>query len=185
MTDVVAEDLFPAPLLERLLRAERVAEVDGAGEVLLGAVEAVRGKQLLRPEDAEGIEQLGPDLVLAAVAAGRRHQRDANSLVPRVQRKHRVVLIVGVGCRVDEGAGRFQPPQRQGQGGRAVEIRYGRDSVLRCRLLGADAKLQGGGDGADDQNSAHSTHRSVSGAVRTAPGWTGGCGFATGATLAA
>ena len=37
--DVVAEDLLPAPLLERLVDAERVAEVHGAREVLLGAVE--------------------------------------------------------------------------------------------------------------------------------------------------
>ena len=65
---VVAEDLVLAPLLERLVDAERVAEVDGAAEHLLGAVEAVRGAQLLAAQHAKRLEQLGADLVLPAVA---------------------------------------------------------------------------------------------------------------------
>ena len=62
----VAQHLLAAPPRERLFPAERVPEIDRAGEVLLGAVEPVRGQQLLGPQDRQGIEQLGADLVLAA-----------------------------------------------------------------------------------------------------------------------
>ena len=44
---VVADDFVVAPLLDRLLDAERVAEVHRAREELLRAVEAVDGEQLL------------------------------------------------------------------------------------------------------------------------------------------
>ena len=50
---VVRRDLVASPLLERLFETERVAEIDSAGEVLLGAVEAVQRGQLFRPQHAE------------------------------------------------------------------------------------------------------------------------------------
>ena len=68
-----------APLLERLVDAERVAEIDGAREVLLRAVEAMQRRELLRPQHAERLENLGADLVLPAVAARRRRERRADS----------------------------------------------------------------------------------------------------------
>ena len=46
--DEVAEDGFTPPQRERLVTAERVAEIDRAGEVLFGTVEAMRCQQLLR-----------------------------------------------------------------------------------------------------------------------------------------
>ena len=67
--DEVAEDLVVTPLLDRLLRAEREPEVDGAREVLLGPVPAVRLQQLLGPQHADGVEELRTDLVLPAVPA--------------------------------------------------------------------------------------------------------------------
>ena len=85
-----------APLLDRLLRAEREAEIDGAREVLLGAVPAMRRQQLLGPQDADRVEQLRADLVLPAVAARRGDERDAHPEPARVQRQHGVVLVVGV-----------------------------------------------------------------------------------------
>jgi len=66
---VVADDLVLAPLLERLVDAERVAEVHCAREELLGAVDAVRSQQLLGAQHAERLENLGADLILSAVAA--------------------------------------------------------------------------------------------------------------------
>ena len=74
---VVAEDLVVPPLLERLLDAEREAEVDRAREVLLGAVEAMDRQQLLGPQHAERLEELRADLVLPAVAARRGDERRA------------------------------------------------------------------------------------------------------------
>ena len=80
VADVVADDLVVPPLLDRFLDAEREAEVDRAREELLRAVEAMHGQQLLGAEDAERLEQLRPDLVLPAVAAGRRHEHGSHAL---------------------------------------------------------------------------------------------------------
>ncbi len=142
MTHEVTENLLVPPLLERLLLAERIAEVDGAREVLLGAIEAVRGQQFFRAQDAQGIENLGADLVLAAVAARRGHERDPRANVPRVERQRRVVLVVGVRGHVDDGAGRRQLAQRQRQGRVACQIGQRLNTILRCGLLGAGGPLQ-------------------------------------------
>ena len=82
--------------LERLIDAERVAEVDGAREHLLGAVEAVCRAQLLGTQDAERFEQLGADLVLPAVAARGGREDHAQALSLTLLRQQRVVLVVGV-----------------------------------------------------------------------------------------
>ena len=103
--DEVAEDLLPPPALEGLFDAEGVSEVDGAAEVLLGPVEAMRRLQLLGPQHRQGVEQLGADLVLAAVAARRRQQYGAMALALRQPRQQGVVLVVGVGRDHQEGAG--------------------------------------------------------------------------------
>jgi hypothetical protein len=68
------------PLLERLLDAERVAEVDGACEVLIGAVKAVRGRQFFGAQDRQRLEQLGANLVLPAFAVRRRDERCPEAL---------------------------------------------------------------------------------------------------------
>ena len=102
---VVAEDLVLAPLLERLVDAERVAEVDGAAEHLLGAVEPVRRAQLLAAQHAQRLEQLGADLVLAAVASGGRGQNHAQPLPVALPGQQRVVLVVGMRGDVHHRAG--------------------------------------------------------------------------------
>ncbi len=66
----VAERLLAAPLREGLLHAEGEAELVGAAEVLLDPVVAVDRRQLPGAQHAERLEQLGPDRVLAALAAG-------------------------------------------------------------------------------------------------------------------
>ena len=103
--DEVAEDLFASPPLEGLLDAERVPEVHGAGEVLLGAVQAVRGVQLLGSQHRQRVEELGTDLVLAAVAARGRQQDRPVPLAFRQLRQQRVVLVVRVGGDHHEDAG--------------------------------------------------------------------------------
>jgi hypothetical protein len=37
--DVIADDVAPAPLGDHLVRRERIAEIDGASEVLLRAID--------------------------------------------------------------------------------------------------------------------------------------------------
>ena len=87
------------PLLEGFLGAERVAEIHGAGEVLLGAVELVRRQQLFGAQDAERVEQLRPDLVLPAVAARRRHQRHAHARAA-ARTSASIALFSSSGCAV-------------------------------------------------------------------------------------
>ena len=112
---VVGDDLVLPPLLERLFDAEREAEVDGSREVLLGAVEAVERVELLRPQHAERLEQLGSDFILPAVAARRRRQRGAISLTAIQQHQQRVVLVVGMRGRVQEDAGVRQMTKREAE----------------------------------------------------------------------
>ena len=143
--DVVAQDLVVPPLLQRFLRAEREAEVHGAREVLLGAVPAVRREQLLGAQHADRVEQLRADLVLAAVAARGRHQRDAHPLPARVERQHRVVLVVGMRRRVHEGADGRQLAQRQAETDLPLRVRERLDEELRRTLLRAGAHREDGG----------------------------------------
>jgi hypothetical protein len=67
--------ILRAPLGQRLVDAEGVAEIHGAGEVLVGAVEPVCREQLFGAQHRERFEQLGTDLVLAALAARGGHER--------------------------------------------------------------------------------------------------------------
>ena len=119
--DEVAEDDLAPPLLERLLAAERVAEVDGAGEELLGPVEAVRGLQLLAPQHRQGVEELGADLVLPAVAAGGADERRAHPLAVAQQRQQPVDLVVGVRHRRHERPDVVELPQHEPELGPAVD----------------------------------------------------------------
>ena len=115
--DEIADDLLAPPLLDGLLEAERVAEVDRAREVLLRAVEPVNGEQLLGAQHAERLEDLRPDLVLAAVAARRGHEHRPHALAVAHHREERVVLVVGMRRRFHEGPDRAQLAQHEAERG--------------------------------------------------------------------
>ncbi len=117
---VIVEDLLPAPLLEALVHAEGVAEVDGAGEVLLGAVVAVHGLQLGGAQHAQRLEQLGANLVLAARAAGGREQDGAHPLAAVELCEQAVVLVVRVGGRLEEDANVAELPKGDAECGAAA-----------------------------------------------------------------
>ena len=131
--DVVAEDLVAAPLLERLLDAEREAEVDRAREVLLGAVEAVQRRQFLGAQHAERLEDLRADFVLAAVAARRRRERRAVALAAIQHHQQPVVLVVGMRGRHHEDAGVAEVSQRQAERDVSLLLVDRRDAHLRAR----------------------------------------------------
>ena len=88
--------------LQRFLDAERKAEIDGAREVLFGAVEAVHREQLLRPQHGQRLRELGADLVLTAVAAGGGHEHRPHPLPVAEHREQRIVLVVGMRRRLHE-----------------------------------------------------------------------------------
>ena len=118
--DVVADDLIASPALERLLEAEGVAEIDGAGEVLLGAVELVHRHQLRRPQHAERVAELGADLVLASVAPGGGCERGSNAEAAIEHHEQAVVLVVGMRDRLHEDAHRLQLTNGEAQAHDAV-----------------------------------------------------------------
>ncbi len=70
--DDIAEDFFFSPEGERLYRALRIAEIDGRGEELLGAVDPAGGQQLLGSDQPDFGSLLRADQVLAAFTARQR-----------------------------------------------------------------------------------------------------------------
>ena len=120
----IIENLLPAPTLERLLDAERVAEIDRPREELLGAVEAVSREQFLRPERRQGIEELRADLVLTAVPSRRRRQHGPNTEAAAHHREQRIALVVRMRRRHHERAGCGQSAEGQAQADAAgLEVR--------------------------------------------------------------
>ena len=117
----VGQYLLSAPLLERLVPTEGVAEIDGAGEILLGPVEPMGGQQLLGAQRRQRIEELGPDLVLPAVAARSRDKCGPDAFALAQQGQHPVVLVVGMRGRHHERAGGVELAQHQTKRGPTVD----------------------------------------------------------------
>ena len=61
---------------------------------------------------------------------------------PRVQRKHSVVLVIGMRRRVHEGADRGQPPQRKAETHLPLRVRQRLDDELRRTLLRSRTERQ-------------------------------------------
>src|SRR5204863_5173697 len=106
-------------------------EIDGAREVLLGAVEAMHPQQLFGPQHAERLADLGADLVLAAVPPGQRHQRRPHPASMAEHREETVVLVVGMRVGLHEGAGARQLPEQELEGDAVGPLAEGRDAQLR------------------------------------------------------
>ena len=137
--DDLTERLLAVPLLEGLLDAERVAEVGHHAEVLLHRIEPVRGEELFGPQDAQPVEQLGPDFVLAAAAAGQAHERDPGAQAAAEEGVQGVVLVVRVR---HDGEHRNAAPdlaERESESGGAP-------------VLGERAELGRRGDGAESDD---------------------------------
>ena len=130
MTDVVADDLVMAPLLDRFFHAERKSEVHRSREELLRPVEAMDSQELLRPQDAERLKELRANLVLAAVAAGRRDEHRPHPLAVPQHRKKPVVLVVRVRIGLHERPDRGELPEHQLQRNLARQLSNG----LRAEL---------------------------------------------------
>ena len=109
MTRTMSPSVSRSPHFAGRLGARfREAVVERVAEELLGAVEAPRLQQLLGADHAKRVEQLGPDDVLAALAAIERQVRDPRMIAARGPRNERRILIVGVGAGVEHACGRLQ-----------------------------------------------------------------------------
>src|SRR5205823_8935401 len=65
----IANGFSASPLFDYFLRIERIAKVDGAGEVLFCAIEAMRRKELGSAQDTHVVEEFGTDFVLSTFPA--------------------------------------------------------------------------------------------------------------------
>ena len=90
-------------------------------------------RELLRPQDAERLENLRTDLVLPAVAPGGRGQRGAETLAPIEHHQQPIVLIVGMRGRFHHDAGVGEMPQRQPERDVPLQFVNGRHPHLRGR----------------------------------------------------
>ena len=151
---VVAEDGLAAPLLERLLDAEREAEVDRAREVLLGAVELVHRRQFFGAQHGERFEDLRADLVLPAFAARGGDERRAEALRVPVVGEQRVVLVVGMRRGHHHVAHRVELAQGELERGPPGERGHRLQPVLRVRGHERQGERERDEKG-DGQQSAH------------------------------
>ena len=124
----------------RLLEAEREAEVDRAGEILLGAVEPVNAKQFLGPQHSQRLAGFGPDFVLPAVAARRGDERRPHPLPVSQHREQPVILVVWMRVGLHEGPGAGELAQQELERDAVGPLSDRRDAQLR--LAGSDEKGQ-------------------------------------------
>ena len=96
----IAENLFLIPFLQRLLRRAGEAEVKGAREILLGAIEFARRQQFFGPQNSEPVPQLRPNAVLSTLATIERQIGDARALPAREISEQFRALVVGVRSRM-------------------------------------------------------------------------------------
>ena len=113
-THDVGNDGGSIPDPERLGGVLREAEVNGAGEELLAAVEPAGGEKLLGPDDAELLEDLRTDHILPAVAPCKGEIGCAVAAAARKVGDELGVLVVGVRRHVQDApllTKRAQRPQ--------------------------------------------------------------------------
>ena len=114
-THHVVEHVTLVPLARRLLTTLREAVIDRAREELFAAVEPPRLQQFLRSNDAQRLEQLGPDDVLAAFAAVQREIRDPCMIATRRAREESRVLVIGMRSGVQRACRGLEPLQQVAQ----------------------------------------------------------------------
>jgi len=150
----VAEGLVMSPAAERLVHAERVAEVVRPPEELLGAVVAMHRGKLLGAQDAQGLAQLGADFVLPAFAPRHGQQAHTQPEAAAQPHEHSVVLVVGMGGDVEHGPHHRQASQGEGQARRAAALRQ-RDELRLERQAAEEQQGRGRNGGAARRLEAH------------------------------
>ena len=158
--DVIADDLLAAPLANHFLRVERIAVVDGAREILFGAIDAVRGEQFRGAQHAHVVEQLGADFVLPALAAVVLQVDGPQSHAVAEPCEHGIGLVVGMRGSLHEGAGHREFAQRQTERNVPGILSHQRERHARLRLHMDEAGLgkrdaQDGGAGGKYQDAFH------------------------------
>ena len=129
------------PLLNRLFRGAREAEVGDATEALVGAVIAVGFEEFERAQHAEFVAEFLADGVLSAFTAGEGHLDDVSAASAGFEREHAAVFIVGMGGGVHQARGGAKLAQREQQAGLALINGKGFAGV--CNGYGGDDENEG------------------------------------------
>ena len=140
--DRVLEEDVLRPLAERFVERARETEVVRPGEVLAGAVQPPRRRQLLRAHEAEPDAEVGSDEILSALAARQRKVRSLAAEAARHVRQDLGVLVVGVRADHEEAPVRPQAPERAIEGLEAAG-RRGRERVARRRGIAGRRRGRG------------------------------------------
>ena len=141
MMRTTSRSTFSRPhFTERLLEPLREAVVDRRREVLtIEAVVAPRHQQLLGADQADGVEQLRADRVVARLAAIQRQQRDARAAAAAQLRQHPAMLVVWMRGGVHRARRRLQLEQPLPRAGRALVLRQ---RLRPARSASATARAQ-------------------------------------------
>jgi hypothetical protein len=118
----VAEHLALVPLRRRLVARFGEPVVERPREELLAAVEPPRLQQLLGADDSEGVEELGADDVLPALAAVQRQVGHARVVAARHAGDEARVFIVGMRAGVEHAGRGLQALEELHQAGRSDVI---------------------------------------------------------------
>lgn len=102
--DHVADDFVAAPDALGVGVVFGETEIEGAGEKLLGTIEAAAGEEFLSAGDAEFVAELGADDVLTTVAAGEGEVGGAVAAAAGEPGEELGVFVVGMGGSVKDGA---------------------------------------------------------------------------------
>ncbi len=106
----VPQDVFSAPLPERFVQVLRVAVVDQRGEVLIvQAVIPIGNQHLLRPDQAQTVEQFRPDGVGPALPPVQGEQRSAHAPAAAQVGQCPPLLVVRMGRGVQDARCRLEP----------------------------------------------------------------------------
>ena len=121
MINDVAEDFFAIPFGEGFAGGFGEAEVDGAGEILFGAIDAARGEEFLGTDEAHPFALFAADEILAAFAS--REGQVGCAVLPAAggEGEEGGVFVVGVGGDVEDFAEAAEFFDLEAEGGGAGE----------------------------------------------------------------
>ena len=109
MMRTTSRSTVSVPTCRSFLEPLREAVVDDGGEVLLvDAVVAIGDEQFLGANQAEPVEQLRTDGVVARLAAVERQQRQPRAVAAAQPREHAAMLVVGMRGGVHHAGGGAQ-----------------------------------------------------------------------------
>ncbi len=131
----VLEEIVLRPLAQRLVERAGEAEIVGAREVLSGAVQTPRRRELLRAHETQADAEVGPDEVLAALAPRQGQVRGLASEAAGHVRQDLAVLVVRMRGDDEESSMRSELRQRPVERFEAAGGRRRKRVARRRRLV--------------------------------------------------